>query len=74
MAIQFGGNLTCLKIIELYHQTSKRYVHDVDSISTNQIAQLVELMTYLESLTWFMTYCVYREDLLTHSRTDYYMF
>ena len=62
------------KQIELYHQNSKRYVHDVDIISTNQIAQLVELMTYLESLTWFMTYCVYLEDLLTHSKTDYYMF
>ena len=61
------------KQIELYHQNRKRYVHDVDIISTNQIAQLVELMAYLESLTWFMTYCVYLEDLLTHSKTDYYM-
>ena len=60
--------------IELYHQNNKRYVHDVNIISTNQIAQLVELMTYLESLTWFMTYCVYLEDLLTHSKTTYYMF
>ena len=38
------------------------------------MGQLVELMTYLESLTWFMTYCVYLEDLLTYSKTDYYMF
>jgi hypothetical protein len=63
-----------LKQIELYHQNSKRYVHDVDIINANQIAQLVELMTYPESLTWFMTYCVYLEDLLTHSKTNYYMF
>ena len=49
--------------IELYHQNNKRYVHDVDIISTNQIAQLVELMTYLESLTWFMTYCVYPDNI-----------
>jgi hypothetical protein len=42
--------------IELYHQNNKRYVHDVDIISTNQIAQLVELMT------WFMTYCVYPDN------------
>ena len=51
-------------LVELYHQNSKR---------TIQKAQLVELMAYLESLTWFMTYCVYLEDLLTHSKTDYYM-
>jgi hypothetical protein len=62
------------KQIELYHQNSKRYVHDVDIISTNQIAQLVELMTYLGSLIWFMTYCVYLEDLLTHSKKDYDLF
>ena len=62
------------KQIKLYHQNSQRYVHDVDIISTNQIAQLVELMTYLESLTWFMTCYVDLEDLLTHSKTDYYMF
>jgi hypothetical protein len=51
-----------LKQIELYHQNRKRYVHDVDIISTNQIAQLVELMAYLESLTisHYDLLCLYR--------------
>jgi hypothetical protein len=55
------------KQIELYHQNRKRYVHDVDIISTNQIAQLVELMTYPESLTWFITIFVALFTSYAHS-------